>query len=318
MNFITLANEYGKTQTPFFFLIDFEMKKPFICKLSDIDANNIHFSINHSHSISSKGMLSEKMKISAFPIEKYREAFDVVIQNINHGNSYLLNLTFPSKIQIPLSLKDIYHRSRERYKLLFKDEFTLFSPETFVRTKDGFIYSYPMKGTIDAALPEAREKILNNKKELWEHNTIVDLIRNDLSIVAHNIEITRYRFITKIHTNNKNLLQVSSEIKGKLDDNWQSEIGNILFKLLPAGSISGAPKQKTIEIIKEAESGDRGYFTGVFGVFDGENLDSAVNIRFIEKINGDLIFRSGGGITANSNMNEEYQELINKIYVPFS
>jgi para-aminobenzoate synthetase component 1 len=89
-----------------------------------------------------------------------------------------------------------------------------------------------------------------------------------------------------------------------------------LFKLLPAGSISGAPKQKTVEIIKEAETHQRGYYTGVCGIFDGENLDSGVMIRYIENQNGQLIYKSGGGITVNSEPDYEYNEMIDKIYVP--
>ena len=91
---------------------------------------------------------------------------------------------------------------------------------------------------------------------------------------------------------------------------------NILSKLLPAGSISGAPKQKTLEVIQNSENYCRGYYTGIFGVFDGKNLESAVAIRYIENQKGKLIFKSGGGITALSKLEEEYQELGDKVYVP--
>jgi para-aminobenzoate synthetase component 1 len=90
-------------------------------------------------------------------------------------------------------------------------------------------------------------------------------------------------------------------------------IGAIIFSLLPAGSISGAPKKKTVE---KAENYPRNYFTGIFGIFDGNNLDSAVMIRFIENINDEFYFKSGGGITFMSNPESEYQEMINKVYVP--
>ena len=86
--------------------------------------------------------------------------------------------------------------------------------------------------------------------------------------------------------------------------------------MLPAGSISGAPKTKTVSIIKEAENYERGFYTGVFGVFDGANIDSAVAIRFIEQKNGEFWYKSGGGITHQSNVKEEYIELLKKIYVP--
>ena len=90
-------------------------------------------------------------------------------------------------------------------------------------------------------------------------------------------------------------------------------------KLLPAGSISGAPKEKTVQIIQQAEGEKRGYYTGIFGYFDGNNLESAVAIRYIEKNEqGEMLFRSGGGITSQSSLEEEYQEILEKVYVPIS
>jgi para-aminobenzoate synthetase component 1 len=89
------------------------------------------------------------------------------------------------------------------------------------------------------------------------------------------------------------------------------------MKLLPAGSISGTPKRKTVEIIKEAENYDRGFYTGIFGIIDEEKgfLDSGVIIRYIENQNGEFIYKSGGGITLDSDVVSEYQELINKVYI---
>ncbi|MFZ1573367.1 MAG: chorismate-binding protein, partial [Candidatus Kapaibacterium sp.] len=96
-----------------------------------------------------------------------------------------------------------------------------------------------------------------------------------------------------------------------------NHIGDTLISLLPAGSISGAPKKKTLEIINKVEKYKRGYYTGVFGYFDGVNLESSVMIRFIEKTSKGLIFKSGGGITFLSEAYKEYNELIDKVYVPF-
>ena len=109
---------------------------------------------------------------------------------------------------------------------------------------------------------------------------------------------------------------MSSEISGKLKPEFQNKIGSILQTLLPAGSILGAPKQKTLEIILNSETYKRGFYTGVCGYFDGTNLDSCVMIRFIENKEGKLYFKSGGGITHLSKLNDEYQEMKNKIYVP--
>ena len=173
-----------------------------------------------------------------------------------------------------------------------------------------------MKGTIDAAIPDAEKIIMENRKELAEHVTIVDLIRNDISMVAVDVHVETFRYVEKIHSCGKDLLQVSSKISGILECGFPDHVGNIIETLLPAGSITGAPKMKTVEIIKEVEGYNRGYYTGVFGYFDGKNLDSCVMIRFIEKINGTMFYKSGGGITVYSDPHSEYNELIDKIYVP--
>jgi para-aminobenzoate synthetase component 1 len=175
-----------------------------------------------------------------------------------------------------------------------------------------------MKGTIDASFPNAEHVILSDPKEAAEHATIVDLIRNDISMVADKVWVERYRYIEPIETNQKKLLQVSSEIAGILPDEFDCEFGDLLLKLLPAGSISGAPKPSTLKIIKDAEGYERGYYTGIMGYFDGENFESAVMIRYIENQNGKLVFKSGGGITAQSDAHSEYQELIDKVYLPFA
>lgn len=307
-------NKFGKEKIPFLFIIDFELENAFVFPISDLDKENVHFKINHKQ----EQILTKEIKFRKTPVNFniYKKSFDYVNEEIKKGNSYLTNLTFPTEININLSLEEIFILSNAKYKLLFKNEFVVFSPETFVKIEDGIISSYPMKGTIDAGIPNAKEILLNDEKELAEHITIVDLIRNDLSIVAKNVYVDKFRYIEKIKTNEKELFQVSSKIVGELEQNYNEKIGEIIFSLLPAGSISGAPKKKTIEIIRSAEIDNRGFYTGVFGIFDGNNLDSAVMIRFIENKNGKLIYRSGGGITYLSDVNLEYQELIDKVYVP--
>ena len=243
----------------------------------------------------------------------------MVKNEIQKGNSYLLNLAFATKIQTNYSLKEIFIKSHAKYKLFYQDKFICFSPETFIRIKENKIFSYPMKGTINASEENAKQKLLNSKKEFEEHNTIVDLIRNDLAIISQNIRVTKYRYVEKIETHHGAIYQTSSEICGELTENWQANIGSILAKLLPAGSISGAPKEKTVQIIQQAEGEKRGYYTGIFGYFDGNNLESAVAIRYIEKNEqGEMLFRSGGGITSQSSLEEEYQEILEKVYVPIS
>jgi len=93
-------------------------------------------------------------------------------------------------------------------------------------------------------------------------------------------------------------------------------LGSIITQMLPAGSITGAPKKSTVEIIDRVENYDRGYFTGIFGVFDGNSFKSSVMIRFVQKQGDELYYKSGGGITIDSDMEAEYAELQEKIYVP--
>ncbi|HET9052666.1 MAG TPA: chorismate-binding protein, partial [Cyclobacteriaceae bacterium] len=130
------------------------------------------------------------------------------------------------------------------------------------------------------------------------------------------VEVTRFRYVEEIRTSQKNLLQVSSEIRGELDPNYKERLGDIILALLPAGSVSGAPKCKTLDIIRWAEDEPRGYYTGIVGLFDGSVLDSGVMIRFLEREKDALFYRSGGGITVQSNVESEYKEAIDKVYVP--
>jgi para-aminobenzoate synthetase component 1 len=232
------------------------------------------------------------------------------------GNTYLLNLTFPTEIQVNTSLLDIYFSSQARFKLYFKDQFVTFSPERFIQIQNNLIKTFPMKGTIDAHLPNAQQIILSDEKEKAEHTMVVDLLRNDLSMVAKQVRVNRFRYIDQIKAGPKELLQVSSEISGLLENSWHERIGDILVTLLPAGSITGAPKRKTVEIIRAVEGYQRGFFSGIFGYFDGHRLDSAIMIRFIEKQHDSLIYKSGGGITIDSDLTKEYQEMLDKVYIP--
>jgi para-aminobenzoate synthetase component 1 len=305
-------------QRPFFFLIDFELQKPLICPLEDAQSLGFEFEVKGFRNFDPQDRKPSPTPLSITPVPKavYTQAYQKVVDEIYQGNTFLLNLTFPSAIQTPLHLEDVFHWAKAPYKLLYQNHFVVYSPECFVKIKDGHIYSYPMKGTIDAQLPEAKKKLETDPKEINEHNTIVDLIRNDLSKVAKQVQVTRFRYLDKIKTQKNEIYHTSSEIKGKLSPDWKSQLPDILLDMLPAGSICGAPKAKTVSIIQEVEQGPRGYYTGIFGYFDGENLDSAVNIRYLEKKDGQLLYRSGGGITFLSDLESEYNELIEKIYVP--
>ena len=241
-----------------------------------------------------------------------------VLEEIRSGNTYLLNLTFKTPIESNFTLKEIFTYARAKFKLYFKDEFICFSPEPFVEIENNTIATYPMKGTIDAHLPHAEDTILSDEKEMAAHVMIVDLMRNDLGIIGSDIKVEKFRYVEKIKAGEKELLQVSSKITAKLPNDWKDHLGTLLSQILPAGSISGTPKKSTENIIKHVENFDRGFYTGVFGVFDGESIRSGVIIRFIEHENGNFFYKSGGGITIDSDAKNEYAELLDKIYLPLS
>lgn len=314
---ILKMNKLGKERIPFVFIIDFEGKSPFILEEKEFK-DKILWKTMHYGNIPSvqKSKKEFNWNISPVSFNRYKKAFSIVNKRILKGDSYLLNLTMPSDIKTDLSLEELFYMSEAPYKIYFKDKFICFSPEIFVRIEKGKISSFPMKGTIDADFPDAENVLRNDKKEIAEHSTIVDLIRNDLSMVAENVKVKRFGYIEKIKSNCHDLLQMSSEITGQLPDDYREHLGNIFSKILPAGSITGAPKQETVNIIKEAENYNRGFYSGVFGYFDGDDVDSCVMIRYIEQNNGNLSFKSGGGITYQSDCRKEYQELIQKIYVP--
>ncbi|HKJ78215.1 MAG TPA: aminodeoxychorismate synthase component I [Prolixibacteraceae bacterium] len=309
-------NLLGNQGKPFVFLIDFEGTTGEI-----FDPNNtsqLLWQVPGKRFSNEMQPIPQLKKWEVFPVafSTYKKGFNQIKHHILSGDTYLLNYTQPTQIECNLTLEEIYSISSAPYKVLLKNRFVCFSPECFIKIEAGKISSFPMKGTIDATIENAPERILKDSKETAEHNTIVDLIRNDLSRVAEKVTVEKFRYLERLNTNRKDLWQVSSKITGDLPSNYASKIGDILFKLLPAGSISGAPKKKTIEIIKQAEKYSRGFYTGIFGVFDGINLDSCVLIRFIEQQGDQLVYKSGGGITFMSDSKNEYDEMLKKVYVP--
>ncbi len=303
-------NALGAEGKPFLCIIDYKATKVIATPLDELKKHDIEFDLfsknrPHSHKLSHK----------AESFETYKAKFDLTQEEIKKGNSYLLNLTTSTPIECDLDLRQIFDVANAPYKLRYKDEFVCFSPESFITIEDNTISTFPMKGTIKASLENAKELLLNDPKELAEHTMVVDLLRNDLSMVASGVRVEAFRSISKAG----DLLQTSSHISGTLELEWRSNIGSILQKLLPAGSISGTPKRKTLGIIDRIEGYDRGFYSGIFGVFDGKSFQSAVMIRFIEKVgnktDGRLVYKSGGGITLDSDAFSEYNEMMDKIYI---
>jgi len=310
-------DKLGQARTPFLFIISYDQNKIFAKALSVLDSD-IYYKLEswRNYPVQKR---EKPFTFSNYPVafSIYQKALEKVLEEIRSGNTYLLNLTFKTPIETNYSMKEIFTYARAKFKLYYKDAFICFSPERFVEMEGNTIATYPMKGTIDANLPNAKECILNNEKEMAEHVMIVDLMRNDLGIIGSEVKVEKFRFVEKIKAGKKELLQVSSKITAKLPTHWQDNIGSLLSQFLPAGSITGTPKKSTVHIIDEVENFERDFYTGVFGVFDGASLRSGVMIRFIEKENEKLYYKSGGGITIDSDARNEYEELIDKIYLPF-
>lgn len=311
-------DELSLLKVPFFFMIDFTMEQVEVYQENEILESGLSIDFQKFKKVGSWLDTSEKFQLNAFPEsqEHYEKGFQNVQQHLRLGNSYLVNYTRETPIELDANLKTVFHQTKAKYKLLYKDEFVCFSPETFVEIVGDKIFTHPMKGTIDASVPNAMEVLKNDKKEKAEHYTVVDLLRNDLSMVADGVQVDEFQRMDFIKTQQKSLYAMSSEISGILKPEFQGKVGCIMRTLLPAGSILGAPKPKTMEIILESEGYERGWYTGVCGWFDGQNLDSCVMIRFIEQRDGAFFFKSGGGITHLSRLEDEYQEMKNKIYVP--
>lgn len=313
----------GSEGIPFLFVIDYEKKKGTVITYP-LDQKEVLFKVGDATNIEERSAFEATTDLSLskrpMSLEAYKARFEIIQRGMREGASVLANLTVPTPIRTPLTLEEILYTTSAKYQLFLPAvPFVCFSPERFVHiSHEGIISADPMKGTITSDTPGAPEVILNSYKETREHCAIVELLYNDLSQVANEVEVARFRYFTTIEAPEHTIYQVSSEIKGQLPTGWEKRIGTILDQLLPAGSILGAPRESTQGLIAEAEGIDtRGFYCGVFGYFDGRQLDSSVLIRFItEHESGEKIYHSGGGVTINSLLEQEYQEVIDKIYLP--
>ena len=315
---IRMMNQAGAEGSPFFFGLDFELCRGFFIP-NPFEQQEVLFDFHGFSNCRPRATTSSSYRFNKYPETQaeYARRFSIIREGLLRGDSFLTNLTVQTPIETDLSPEEIFHRSDTLYKVYVPGTFVCFSPERFVKIEKSVISSNPMKGTIDAHIPDAETKILSDYKELSEHYTIVDLIRNDLSMVASLVRVERFRYIDRIETSNGPILEVSSEIKGDLPSDWKNRLGEIIRTLLPAGSISGAPKEATLKLIRKAEAAPRGFYTGVSGYFDGKSFDSAVLIRFIDLESSPYVYHSGGGITVNSSLKDEYDEVVKKVYLPF-
>lgn len=320
-SFSTYFDKLYNHNEPFLFIISYDGTQKFIKPLSEIDSELIKYSFpgisNFSRRTENKSEITMTMK-NTLSYEQYLKQFQKVHKHLYDGDSYLLNLTASTEVDLNCSLSKIFENVSAMYKICYNDDFIFFSPERFIKIENGFIYTNPMKGTIEANDSNSLTELMNNSKEEAEHITVVDLLRNDLSIVSSEVNVLKYRYPQLLHTSKGKIWQTSSEIQGKLQRDYLKNPSKIFKKILPAGSVTGAPKVKTVEIINSTETHNRNWYTGVAGIFNGETIDSCVIIRYIEKKNSSYYYKSGGGITVYSQPEDEYKELISKIYVPLN
>lgn len=188
------------------------------------------------------------------------------------------------------------------------------SPETLVKLKDGVLHTFPLAGTrprgkMDEEDKSLEESLLHDEKELAEHNMLVDLGRNDLGKVSKFSTVQ----VEKLHSIERysHVMHIGSTVRGEIRDDRDAL--DAVEAVLPAGTLSGAPKIRACQLIGELENNKRGIYGGAIGYIDFTgNMDTCIAIRIAYKKNGRVFVRSGAGIVADSVPETEYQECINK------
>ena len=310
---ITRMNCFGSEGRPFFFLIDYIAEKCLVEEPHRLPSSELLFAFPGATNVP-QGMpatphpRSFRWEPCPMSFEEYRRGFDIVHRHLHGGNSFLVNYTCATLVDTDLTLRQVFDHARAPYRLWVNDSFVVFSPEIFVRITDGFIYSHPMKGTMDATLPDARERLLADPKENAEHVMLVDLARNDLSRNCHDTHVEFY----KQPQYYSHVIHLVSRVSGTLDK--EADPIKTFIDTFPAGTLSGAPKVKAMQLISEIEPHNRGAYGGCIG-FIGLNgdLNQAITIRTFVSRNNELWFQAGGGIVAKSDENNELQEVNNKL-----
>ncbi|MCK4746885.1 MAG: chorismate-binding protein, partial [Bacteroidales bacterium] len=194
---IEAINAFASSGDPFMFLISFNGGNNLVFPTEKAAQNGFYMEFPGMTNHDFGPAQNSPINFRTYPVDpiQYQKAFDHVTGQIHYGNSFLLNLTFPTPVETNYSLRDIFTASRATYKLYIENELVVFSPERFIRIRGNTISSNPMKGTINAAIPGAHALLSSDRKEDAEHNTIVDLIRNDLSTVASNVRVMRFKYI---------------------------------------------------------------------------------------------------------------------------
>ena len=257
----------------------------------------------------------------AFDEATYSKMIEKAKHYIHEGDIFQVVLSNPIRAKATGSLLDTYRVLRasnpSTYMFYFSSddiELAGASPETLVKVEDGTVRTFPLAGTRPRGKTkeedEALEKeLLADEKELAEHNMLVDLGRNDMGRICKvgSVAVEQYLGIERY----SQVMHIGSTVVGELAEG--KDAVDAMNAILPAGTLSGAPKFRACEIIEELENSKRGVYGGALGYLDFTgNMDVCIAIRLVYKKNGEICIRSGAGIVADSNPTKEYEECKNK------
>lgn len=266
------------------------------------------------------GILKSKLKY-LFNKEEFCEMIEKAKKYIYEGDIFQLVLSNRLEADFEGSLLNTYRVLRSMnpspYMFYFSSddiEIAGASPETLVKLEDQKLYTFPLAGTRKRGKDDKEDEdlikhLLSDKKELAEHNMLVDLGRNDLGKISEfgSVEVEKYMEIQKF----SHVMHIGSTVKGIIREDKKAS--DAISAVLPAGTLSGAPKIRACEIINELENNKRGIYGGAIGYIDfSGNMDTCISIRLAYKKNAKLYIRSGAGIVADSKAELEFEECVNK------
>ncbi len=256
-----------------------------------------------------------------FDKDKYCEMVEKAKHYIKEGDIFQIVLSNRLSAPFEGSLLNTYRMLRtinpSPYMFYFSGtdvEVAGASPETLVKLENGILHTFPLAGTRPRGKTDKEDKkleaeLLKDEKELSEHNMLVDLGRNDLGKISKfgSVQVEKLHSIEKY----SHVMHIGSTVRGEIREEYDAI--NAIEAVLPAGTLSGAPKIRACQLIAELEDNKRGIYGGAIGYIDfSGNMDTCIAIRIAYKKNGKVFVRSGAGIVADSDPEKEYKECINK------
>lgn len=316
-------------------VIAFDNFKQKIYIITGINTSDIHKSYNRSEKLieeienlirygtkkENKPLKLTSKLTAKFSKDEFINMVEKAKNYIYEGDIFQVVLSNPQKAKAEGSLFDLYRVLRTKnpspYMFYFASDYMEIagsSPETLVKLHNKELYTYPLAGSRprgktyeeDTAL---EKELLSDEKEISEHNMLVDLGRNDIGKISKlgTVSVEKYMVVEKY----SHIMHIASTVKGIIKDEYDAV--DAISSILPAGTLSGAPKIRACEIINELENSPRGIYGGAIGYIDlAGNMDMCIAIRLISKIDNEIEIRTGAGIVYDSIPENEYMECINK------